>query len=218
MIPLKLTFQGVYSYRNEQTIDFTRLTGAGLFGIFGQVGSGKSTILEAISFALFNKIDRLSGERRNYNMMNLKSDKLFIDFEFLAHDGIMYRSEVSGKRNKKNFSDVPTFKRSFYRHNGNEWIPVEDSTAEKITGLSYDNFHRTIIIPQGRFQEFLQLGTKERVTMLKELFGLQKYDLSDKTSSLERENNERLQNLEGRFAQIGEIKAEDIIPTERKVE
>ena len=157
MIPVRLTLQGIYSYQKEQTIDFTRLTGAGLFGIFGHVGSGKSTILEAMSFALFNKIDRLSGDRRNYNMMNLKSDRLFIDFEFMANDGISYRIEVTGRRNRKNFGDVPTFKRGFYRWKGDEWIPLEDNTAEKVTGLSYDNFHRTIIIPQGRFQEFLQL-------------------------------------------------------------
>jgi len=218
MIPVRLTLQGIYSYQQEQTIDFTPLTGAGLFGIFGHVGSGKSTILEAMSFALFNKIDRLSGDRRNYNMMNLKSDRLFIDFEFMANDGISYRIEVTGRRNRKNFGDVPTFKRGFYRRKGDEWIPLEDNTAEKVTGLSYDNFHRTIIIPQGRFQEFLQLGVKERVTMLKELFGLNKYDLSDKTITLERENNERLQNLAGRFAQIGEVKSEDITNTRNQIE
>jgi exonuclease SbcC len=108
MIPVRLTLQGIYSYQQEQTIDFTRLTGAGLFGIFGHVGSGKSTILEAMSFALFNKIDRLSGDRRNYNMMNLKSDRLFIDFEFMANDGISYRIEVTGENRK--ISDA-TFKR-----------------------------------------------------------------------------------------------------------
>ncbi|MFZ0280827.1 MAG: SMC family ATPase, partial [Bacteroidales bacterium] len=209
MIPVRLTIQGIYSYQKEQTIDFTRLTAAGLFGIFGHVGSGKSTILEAMSFALFNKIDRLSGDRRNYNMMNLKSDRLYIDFEFMVN-GKRYRIEVTGRRNRKNFSDVPTFKRGFYCLIGDIWIPMGDATAEAVTGLSYDNFHRTIIIPQGRFQEFLHLNIKERVTMLKELFGLNKYDLYDKTIILERENNEKLHNLEGRLLQIGETKPEDI--------
>ena len=217
MIPVRLTFQGIYSYQKEQTIDFTRLTNAGLFGIFGHVGSGKSTILEAMSFALFNKIERLNGDKRNYNMMNLKSDKLFICFEFSANDGKSYRIEVSGRRNRKNFSDVPTFKRSLYLLQGVTWVPMADTTAEKITGLSYDNFHRTIIIPQGSFQEFLQLNVKERVTMLKELFNLNKYDLSEKTIALERENNERLQNLEGQLAQIGEIKPEDLILLKQKI-
>ena len=47
MIPIQLTIQGLYSYQKKQTIDFTTLTAAGLFGIFGSVGSGKSSVLEA---------------------------------------------------------------------------------------------------------------------------------------------------------------------------
>ena len=84
MIPLNLTIEGLYSYRTRQTIDFTNLTQSGLFGIFGGVGSGKSSILEAISFALYGESERLnSKDKRNYNMMNLKSKKLLIDFEYM---------------------------------------------------------------------------------------------------------------------------------------
>ena len=60
MIPIELTLQGLYSYQGRQTIDFTRLTGANLFGIFGTVGSGKSSILEAITFAIYGRTDRLN--------------------------------------------------------------------------------------------------------------------------------------------------------------
>jgi len=59
MIPLKLTFQGLYSYQEKQVIDFEQLTSAGIFGIFGNTGSGKSAILEAISYALYGEIERL---------------------------------------------------------------------------------------------------------------------------------------------------------------
>ena len=84
MIPVKLTIQGLYSYQDRQTINFTQLTSANLFGIFGVVGSGKSSILEAITFAIYGKTDRLnlSGDNRNYNMMNLKSNELLIEFVF----------------------------------------------------------------------------------------------------------------------------------------
>ena len=66
MIPVQLTIQGLYSYQERQTIDFTRLTSANLFGIFGMVGSGKSSILEAITFAVYGRTDRLnlSGDNR----------------------------------------------------------------------------------------------------------------------------------------------------------
>lgn len=55
MIPLKLILEGIYSYQERQTIDFTALTDVGLFGIFGSVGSGKSSILEAITYALYGE-------------------------------------------------------------------------------------------------------------------------------------------------------------------
>ena len=83
MIPIRLTIEGLYSYQKRQTIDFERLTQAHLFGIFGQVGSGKSSVLEAISFAIYGETERLNTrDSRGYNMMNLKSDNLLIEFVF----------------------------------------------------------------------------------------------------------------------------------------
>ena len=60
MLPLKLIIEGLYSYQQRQTIDFSQLTSAGVFGIFGAVGSGKSSILEAITFALYGETERLN--------------------------------------------------------------------------------------------------------------------------------------------------------------
>ncbi len=89
MIPIQLTIEGLYSYQARQTIDFENLTEAGLFGIFGTVGSGKSSILEAISFALYGETERMnSKEKRAYNIMNLKSDKSLIEFE-LSEEGLL---------------------------------------------------------------------------------------------------------------------------------
>ena len=78
-----MTLEGIYSYRERQTVDFERLTGARLFGIFGAVGSGKSAILEAMVYAVYGTMDRVSTEV-GYNVMNLQSDRLFVDFEFRA--------------------------------------------------------------------------------------------------------------------------------------
>ncbi len=208
MIPIQLTLQGLYSYQAKQTIDFTRLTSAGLFGIFGMVGSGKSSILEAITFALYGRTDRLnlSGDNRNYNMMNLKSKELLIDFIFEAgSEQTLFRSTVRGRRNNKRFEEVKTLERGAYRKVANDWIPVEQEELQKSIGLSYENFKRTIIIPQGQFQEFLQLGNKDRTQMLKELFNLEKYEFFYKVVSLESKNNEQKHQLEGQLQQLGSI-------------
>lgn len=213
MIPVKLTIQGLYSYQEKQTIDFTKLTEANLFGIFGAVGSGKSSILEAITFAIYGKTDRLnlSGDNRNYNMMNLKMNDLLIEFIFeTGKDQTAYQAVVKGRRNAKKFEEVKTLERLAYRNEGGNWIPVEPESLERAIGLSYDNFKRTIIIPQGQFQEFLQLGNKDRTQMMKELFNLQKYELYYKVASLETKNNAHRQNLEGQLQQLGVVDPEQV--------
>ena len=220
MIPIRLTIQGLYSYQERQTIDFTKLTSANLFGIFGSVGSGKSTILEAITFALYGRTDRLnlSGDNRNYNMMNLKSNDLFIEFIFeTGKDQTAYLAVVKGRRNGKKFEEVRTLDRTAYRQENGNWIPIEPESLEKAIGLSYENFKRTIIIPQGQFQEFLQLGNKDRTQMMKELFNLERFELYYKVASLENRNNAQKQNLEGQLQQLGVIDPEQIKQYEEKI-
>ena len=210
MIPVKLTIQGLYSYQEKQIIDFRKLTESRLFGIFGSVGSGKSSILEAITFALYNETDRMNlRDGRNYNMMNLKSNEMLIDFEFESgKERNRYKVVVKGRRNKKDFEEVKAFERSAYKGVAEEWIPIEPSSLKDIIGLTYSNFKRTIIIPQGQFQEFLQLTGVERTRMMKELFNLEKYELDYKVASLEAKNNSRKENLDGQLKQLGAIDPE----------
>jgi DNA repair protein SbcC/Rad50 len=94
--------------------------------------------------------------------------------------------------------------------NGNDWLPVETENLEAAIGLSYDNFKRTIIIPQGQFQEFLQLGNKDRTQMMKELFNLAKFEFYNKVASLETKNNAQKQNIGGQLQQLGEPDPEQL--------
>jgi DNA repair protein SbcC/Rad50 len=208
MIPIKLTLNGIYSYQTEQTIDFESLAKNHLFGIFGPVGSGKSTILEAISYALYGETERLNArDSRNYNMMNLKSNALSIDFTFRAGaaNSETFRFAVRGKRDKKDFNTVRALEREAYKLENVGWVAIGCDTAEEIIGLSYDNFRRTIIIPQGKFQEFLQLGDADRTKMMKEVFKLDRYDLAGRTDVVDRKNSVDLENIRGRLAQIGDV-------------
>lgn len=213
MIPLSLCIQGIYSYQARQTIDFTKLTAAGIFGIFGPVGSGKSTVLEAITFALYGKTDRLnlSGDNRNYNMMNLKSNEMLIEFVFKTGPQLTeYKAQVRSRRNTKQFDDVKACERTAYKKTDAAWVPIEVDKLESILGLSYDNFKRTIIIPQGKFQEFLLLGSKDRTLMMKELFNLDRFELYYKVASLETKASHQKQNIEGQLQQLAEISREAV--------
>ncbi|MCF2490326.1 AAA family ATPase [Dyadobacter sp. CY347] len=222
MIPIYLKIKGLYSYQTEQEIHFNALTDASLFGIFGAVGSGKSSILEAITFALYGDTERLNskGDDRTYNMMNLRSDELLVDFECIAgKNGDRYRFTVRGKRNSKNFKDVKTFDRRGYIWQDENWVPLaEFENAESIIGLSYDNFRRTIIIPQGRFQEFIELRDAERTRMMKELFQLEKYDLSRNVGSLTKKNDLAMSNVAGQLTGLGEVTAEMVEAEEKRRE
>jgi exonuclease SbcC len=206
MIPIKLTIEGIYSYQKKQVIDFTTLTGGNLFGIFGSVGSGKSSILEAITFALYGNTQRLniSGDNRYYNMMNLKSNKLLIDFEFRIDNNDYFRFVVSSKRNKNNYDDVRSFSRSAYKKNGSDWEPIE-TNADNIIGLDYSNFIKTIIIPQGHFRDFLGMTEGDRTKLLKKIFNLEKYDLFNQAKTLINAANKTQENLLGQLHQIGDV-------------
>src|SRR5690554_2931905 len=217
MIPVKLTLQGIYSYQSTpQSIEFGPLLDAGNFGIFGAVGSGKSTILEAISLALYGDIERLNKrDERNYNMMNLKSDRLMIEFEFRNYNGELFRFECEGRRNSKNFRDVPTYRRKASQWADSRWVPMDHADGEKVTGISYQNFKRTVIVPQGHFQDFLGLTPVDRSQMLHELFHLDKYDLSERTKKLVDQNLEALHHIQGQLVGYEQVTSENIAEAEK---
>lgn len=212
MIPIKLTIEGLYSYQEKQCIDFTQLVDAGLFGIFGKVGSGKSSILEAISFGLYGETERMNkGDKRAYNMMNLKSNRSVIDFEFLNFKDEKYRIYREYKRNSKRFDDVKRGEAILYQWVDDVWIPQEDLNIEQVIGLSYDNFKRTIIIPQGKFKEFIELKGAERTKMMQEIFGLDRFDLAEKTKRLYSTTKESLNRIEGELNSFSQVTTEQII-------
>ena len=208
MIPLSLIIKGINSYQEEATIDFSQLLRGQLFGIFGPVGSGKSTILEAMMLALYGETDKLnkSGDQRHYNLMNLRSRELKVDFTFQAgQQQETYRCFYRTKRHTKHHHEVKSPEHKAYKQIAEEWVPITLAEIEAAIGLNYANFKKTIIIPQGKFQEFLQLTPADRTKMLKDIFGLEKFDLGGKVRELRRNNDLMLSNIEGQLEHLKDL-------------
>jgi DNA repair protein SbcC/Rad50 len=209
MIPVHLRVEGLYSYREATEIDFGPLLDAHLFGIFGAVGSGKSSLLEAITFALYGRVERLNlRENMAANMINLDASRARIDFTFDSlTDGHRYRVTVIGKRTKS----AASFNRTFERLEELAPVPVSEEDILQAVGLSYDHFTRTVIVPQGKFQAFLMLSDRDRTDMLQELFRLERFDLSAPLGRLRQDSLYRENTLQ---AQMQMLREQTDIPEE----
>lgn len=220
MIPVSLTLKGLYSYREPQTIDFSQLTASQLFGIFGAVGCGKSSILEAIMFVLFDRSDRLNQkDNRYYNMLNLQSDEMEIDFTFRAevNSKSVYRFYFRAGRNRNHYDNVVVRDRNYYKDEEGNWLPIAVKDASELLGMNYENFMQTVIIPQGKFREFVDQGATQRTQMLKELFHLEQYELGNKVKILNSRNKTELTEVQARLSEIGGISEEEIGEAKQKL-
>ena len=97
MKPIKLKIKGINSFIDEQIIDFEKLTECGIFGIFGPTGSGKSSILDAMTLALYDEISRNTRE-----FINKEVDKAWVYFEFSLFTSNGKRNFVVERGYKKN--------------------------------------------------------------------------------------------------------------------
>ncbi len=177
MRPLKLEVEGLQSFEDKQIINFERLTSERLFGIFGDTGSGKSTIIDAITYAIYGDIVRIKGSNNStlFDLLNINSKQLRVKFEFILNEkNYSIERIVKSKRDR---SGLGTPKAILER---NDEVIGEGSKEikkiiEDIIGLSMEDFTRSVVLPQGKFSEFLKLENERRRIMLSNIFGLQEY-------------------------------------------
>lgn len=211
MKPINLKIKGLNSFIDMQEINFERLTEKGLFGIFGPTGSGKSTILDGITLALYGEVSRKST-----NYMNINCDSMSVSYEFQITDKEVkrYRVDREFRRDTKT-GNVRTRSSIIVDLTDGEQV-LEDKArnvtekCEEIIGLKLDDFTRTVVLPQGKFSEFLKLEGKERREMLERLFNLQKYgdELSFKLGTKIREENQKSNIVEGELNSYKDVSDE----------
>ena len=193
-----LELQAFGPYATAQRVDFDQLARSGLFLLEGPTGAGKTTILDAITFALYGG---LAGD-------DSAADRLHSDFaapdvepsvmlEF-SLGGIRYRiSRVPEhqrlKRRGQGYTTQPA-QVHLQRHEDSSWISLSSNKAEagdlitEIVGLNRAQFTQVMLLPQGEFAKFLRCDDDARRIVLSRLFGTQLYDRI--TAELERRRGE----------------------------
>lgn len=211
MRPIHLRFKGLHSYRHVQEIDFETLCEGGLFGIFGPTGSGKSTVLDAITLALYARVERAGGQRQG--ILNEACDELWVDFTFdLGSDEQRKRYQVERRYRRSGPNSVNVTFARLIEHQGEFQHVIADKdrdvneAIQEILGLTHSDFTRAVVLPQGKFAEFLSMNDADRRAMLERLFSLQAYGkrLLDRIKSrLDVVTNE-LSKVEGAQSTLGD--------------
>jgi|GEM_PF-4725571 len=183
MRPILLTIAGLNSVRDEIGIDFSALGKYGLFGIFGPTGSGKTTILDGISLALFGRIHRQIGNNLK-DIINHAEKRARVVFEFELGNRIFSVERIIEKSVRKGETVASSKKTGLYcRQSDGIKQPVceskhVDEKIIEILGLNRDDFFRSVVLPQGHFSDFLKMKGAERSEMIQRLFKLDKYGKS----------------------------------------
>jgi DNA repair protein SbcC/Rad50 len=169
MRPRELTIRGFRSYADEATFDFS---GRSLIGIVGPIGSGKSSILDAVSFALYGKTPRI--ERDTKSLINQRRDSLHVALTFEV-DGSQWKAVRSLRRGGASAH-------ALYRVEDGEDREVADrardvnETIESVLGLDFEAFRRSVLLAQNQFAEFLEATPVQRGSVLKGVFGFDRLD------------------------------------------
>lgn len=180
MKPISVRFRCFGPYRKEMFVDFEELEKKGLFLICGETGAGKTTILDAICYALYGKSS--GGLRGDLSVMRCKlaeqTEETLVEFIFEVNKKryCFTRTLRFGRKNLIDEHNCKVWKEG-------EFIPIFENPgiknvnqkAEEIVGLSYEQFRQVIILPQGQFEKLLVSDSAEKEKILVSLFRAEKW-------------------------------------------
>ena len=200
MKPIRLDIEGLHSFREPQTIDFAALAESGLFGIFGPTGSGKSTILDAMTIALYGKVER-NGRLGHTVNQAVGFAAVAFTFSVTGAAGVeVYRVERNYRRTPDGGLQRHNARLLRFAQGGRTEVVADrvDTVHESVAtllGLAFEDFTRAVVLPQGKFAEFLGLAGAERRQMLERLFSLERFGrgFTDRLQSRQREADSLLQ-------------------------
>ena len=222
MKPCTVEFQAFGPYAGHELVDFEKLAARGLFLICGKTGTGKTMILDAITFALYGKS---SGHGRDdFEAMRCTNAAFdvttYVRFTF-ENNGIYYRFERRLERKRKNLSASYMV---WQKDENGTWTALFENAkekmlnekAEEIIGLSYEQFRQVIVLPQGQFEKLLTSDSADKEKILTSIFGEEKWQAV--AQLMFEEATERRQQLKSLQEQISNSLQEEACETLAELE
>jgi DNA repair protein SbcC/Rad50 len=173
MRPARLELKGFTAYRETQILDFDHLD---LFAVTGPTGSGKSSLLDAMTYALFGKVARVGVQASHLIAQGQPRLSVMFDFDV---DGHRYRvTRSTGRKAAQSAVRLERWRDGGWVSFGEGADRVKEATRliKELIGLDYQAFTRSVLLPQGQFQEFLVGDPKERRDILTELLDLKLFE------------------------------------------
>lgn len=222
MRPIKLVLSAFGPYASKVELDLSKLGENGVYLITGDTGAGKTTIFDAITFALFGKP---SGDIRD--VKTLRSEyaneeiETYVELDFIYHDEeyhIYRRPEYTYTHVQKNGEVKQRSKAAdayLILPNGDRIVKPTEVTkqVEQLLGMKRDQFRQIAMIAQGSFLEILNADTKERGKLFEKVFMTSKYSvLMDRLNQMAKESSIALNDAKLRLQQIiSDIRVPEIL-------
>ncbi len=181
----RLTLQAFGPFADKQDIDFEALTNGGIFLFEGPTGSGKSSVLDAITFALYGKLSGPGGDKAKLHSDFAPEETPEVTLQFTVSGRAFKITRIPEHRRPKKRGDGWTIEKSsvlLYGSDGDSWDLISANAEEVGTrinqeiGLTGEQFGQVVLLPQGDFARFLRADDDKRREVLTKLFGAGRFD------------------------------------------
>ncbi|MCM3922561.1 SMC family ATPase [Frankia sp. AiPs1] len=191
MRPHRLRLEAFGAFPDRVDVDVDRVSGGGLLLLCGETGGGKTTLLDAIGFALFGEVPGMRGkiaggpDLRSHHADASVRPEVSLEFSVSAGRFRITRSPAWDRPRRGGGTTRTHPSARLDRHTADGWDTIATRPQDVgheiglLLGMTHDQFFQVIMLPQGRFADFLQAGHDDREKLLKTLFHVSRFEFTE---------------------------------------